>query len=298
VAAVAPRVVPASTAPLTQVAHYEASRSSLDRGDDAGLVRPQGRISYVPSAALLVRRDVSEGGALFDPALHLGEDVDLVWRLVAVGWGVRYEPSVTIAHHGPTTATALVSKRWSYGTTAAPLARRHPGALAPFEASAWSVAAWAAALARRPALAAMALAVPVSILTRRLRGLVARPTDVATRIVGGGTARGALPALGGAARAWSPLLVLGLLPRRTRRACTLALVLPAAADWVPHRGESELLAYGVLHVADDVAYGAGVWAGCLRERTLAPLVPRIVWRSRVWSARGLRDSLRPGADTV
>jgi hypothetical protein len=40
-----------------------------------------------------------------------------------------------------------------------------------------------------------------------------------------------------------------------------------------------------------VAYGAGVWAGCVRERTLAPVVPRIAWRSRVWSARGLRDSL-------
>jgi len=26
-------------------------------------------------------------------------------------------------------------------------------------------------------------------------------------------------------------------------------------------------------VADDIAYGAGVWAGCVRERTLAPVLP-------------------------
>jgi hypothetical protein len=197
-------------------------------------------------------------------------------------------------HDGPATVAALLSKRWSYGTTAAPLARRHPGALAPFEASAWSVASWAAAATRRPVLAAAATAAPVAILAQRLRGLVGRPVGVAARIAGGGTARSALPALGGAARTWSPLLVLGLLPRRTRRASALALLLPALADWAGNPGESGAVAYGALHVADDVAYGAGVWAGCVRERTVAPLVPRIAWRSRVWSARGLRGSLGGG----
>ena len=81
------------------------------------------------------------------------------------------------------------------------------------------------------------------------------------------------------------------MTRRTRRACALALLVPALDDWARNVGESDALSYGALHVADDVAYGAGVWAGCIRERTLAPLVPRVVWRSRVWSARGLRDSL-------
>ena len=28
-------------------------------------------------------------------------------------------------------------------------------------------------------------------------------------------------------------------------------------------------------VADDVAYGLGVWTGCLRERTLGPLLPTL-----------------------
>ena len=291
VAAVAPRVVPTATSPPTPVSHYEAVRSSLDRGVGAGLVRPHGRISYVPGAALIVRRGVSEGAALFDPGLRGGEDVDLVWRLVAAGWDVRYEPSVTMEHQGPATVADLVSKRWFYGTTAAPLARRHPGALAPFEASTWSVVAWAAALARRQLWAATATAAPVAILAQRLRGLVRSPVGVAARIAGGGTARAVLPALGGVARAWSPLLVLGLMTRRTRRACALALLVPALDDWARNIGESDALSYGALHVADDVAYGAGVWAGCIRERTLAPLVPRVAWRSRVWSARGLRDSL-------
>jgi mycofactocin glycosyltransferase len=29
-----------------------------------------------------------------------------------------------------------------------------------------------------------------------------------------------------------------------------------------------------VRVLDDVAYGAGVWRGVLRERTIAPLLPR------------------------
>jgi hypothetical protein len=31
------------------------------------------------------------------------------------------------------------------------------------------------------------------------------------------------------------------------------------------------------HLADDVAYGTGVWAGALRARSLAPVRPVIAW---------------------
>ena len=49
--------------------------------------------------------------------------------------------------------------------------------------------------------------------------------------------------------------------------------------------------FAALHVADDVAYGSGVWLGCLRARTLAPLLPRIELRTRIWSTRSLRAQL-------
>jgi mycofactocin glycosyltransferase len=115
---------------------------------------------------------------------------------------------------------------------------------------------------------------------------------VAAHIAGGGTTRAALPALGSLARAWSPALVLGLAFRRTRRASALALVLPALRDWAAEHDGADPVRATVLHVADDVAYGGGVWVGCARERTLVPLIPRISWRSRVWSSSTLRDELR------
>jgi mycofactocin system glycosyltransferase len=301
VGAVAPRVVPA---PLPgahdgadRVHAYEAVRSSLDRGTAAGLVRRGSSIPYVPSAALLVRTAVAAGPELFDPMLRSGEDVDLVWRLADAGWDVRYVPDSVVEHDGPATLAEFLARRTFYGTSAAPLSRRHPGALAPLDVSAWSLAVWLLAARRRPVLALVTLAVSIGLLADRLRDLTGDPLGVATRIAGDGTTRAAVPALSGLTRAWSPALLTGLAFRRTRRAAAVALLVPALADWMQDskrpQGGPDLRPgpYLALHVADDAAYGAGVWLGCARGRTVAPLVPRVSFRSRVWSARSLRDGL-------
>jgi mycofactocin system glycosyltransferase len=288
VAAVAPRIVRTG-----HPARYETARSSLDRGDRAGPVRPGSRIPFVPSATLLVRVDVALGPDLFNAALRGGEDVDLVWRLGEAGWDVRYVPSSTVAHEGPTTLRAFLARRAFYGTTAAPLARRHGEALAPVHLSGWSLAVWSLVLARRPVLALAALAASVAILARRLRGLVRDPVGVAAHIAAGGTTRAALPALGSLTRAWSPALVLGLAYRRTRSVSALALLVPALSDWAADRQGLDPVRAVAVHVADDVAYGTGLWVGCAREWTLVPLIPRVSWRSRVWSSPTLRHELQP-----
>jgi mycofactocin glycosyltransferase len=304
VAAVAPRVRAASgTDAVGAVATYAARRSALDQGPLATTVRPGSRVSYVPSAALLVRSDLATGPDLFDPSLRGGEDVDLVWRLIEAGWDVRYEPASIVVHDGPRTVGALLARTAFYGSTAAPLARRHPGSLAPAAMSGWSLTVWGLMWARRPVLAQAALATSVAILARRLAGLVRDPVGVAARIAGVGTARSALPVLGNMVRVWSPALVLGLAFRRTRRAAALALLLPALNDWARQCSEAESAAvasatgtagavpYVALHVADDIAYGLGVWSGCASAQTAEPLVPHVSWRSRVWSSRSLRRAL-------
>ena len=142
---------------------------------------------------------------------------------------------------------------------------------------------WVLALARRPVLALATLAASIGILAGRLAGLVRDPVLVATRIAGGGTARSALPSLGGLARAWSPALVLGLAFRRTRKASALALVLPALGDWVANREALDPLRFTAFHVADDAAYGLGrlgrLRAGADRRAAGAPhlvALPRLV----------------------
>ena len=297
VGAVAPRVVPAPTSHDHDAVHaYEAVRSSLDRGTAEGLVRRGTPIPYVPSAALVVRAAVASGRDLFDPTLRGGEDVDLVWRLADAGWDVRYVPQSTVEHDGPATLAAFLARRAFYGASAAPLSRRHPGALAPLDVSAWSSAVWLLAATRRPVLALATLAASVGLLADRLRGLTGDPVAVAARIAGDGTTRAAVPALAGLVRAWSPALLAGLAFRRTRKAALLALLVPAVADLVKDGPDLRPGPYLALHVADDAAYGAGVWLGCARERTVAPLVPQVSFRTRVWSAQSLRQSLGPQGD--
>jgi len=290
VAAVAPRIVPAPASTSSSLFRYERVRSSLDRGEAAALVRPRSRVPYVPSAALIIRRNVV-ALPFFDPDLRGGEDVDLIWRLVEAGWDVRYDPASTVAHEGPRTVPSWLRRLAFYGSTAGPLARRHPGALAPLETSVWTAAVWGLALRRRPVLAAGTLGVSALVLGRRLHGLVDRPLYAASRITAGGAAKSALPALGGLARAWSPALVLGLASRRTRRVAVCALLAPAVSDWITDPGELDAGRYGALHVADDVAYGIGLWLGCVRARTVQPLLPRIVLRSGIWSRRSLFTQL-------
>jgi mycofactocin system glycosyltransferase len=294
VAAVAPRIVPLALERPTLLSRYESVRSSLDRGGSPGLVRPLSRIPYVPSAALMVRRDVATAG-LFDPELRGGEDVDLVWRMVEAGWDVRYEPSSTVRHDGPASLGAWVRRRAFYGSTAGPLARRHPTAMVPLQTSVWTAAVWALAWARKPALAVGALGASVLVLAKRLTGLVDEPVQVAGRIAVGGTAKSTVPALGGLARAWSPALVLlALCWPRARRTVAVALVGPALGDWVTERPALDPLRYAALHLADDLAYGSGLWLGALRSRTLGPLVPHIALREAVWTSRSLRTQLKRG----
>jgi len=296
VVAVAPRVLPVPPTSPSPQSRYEAVRSSLDRGTSAGLVRPLSRIPYVPSAALVVRRE-AVAGDLFDPKLRGGEDVDLVWRFVDAGWDVRYEPASIVRHDGPDRVGSWLRRRAFYGTTAGPLSRRHPGALSPLHTSAWTAGVWALVIARKPLLATGLLTTSIAVLAHRLRGLVEQPVKTASQIAGGGTAKSALPALGGLTRAWSPGLVLGLCWRRTRRAAALALLAPAIGDWAIERGDLDPIRFGAFHVADDLAYGTGVWIGCLRARTIAPLVPRIAFRARVWSNPTLRAQLGGQTDT-
>ena len=70
----APRIValPPSTGWLGR---YEAVHSSLDLGPDPALIVPRSRVAYVPSAAMVVRRDAAGTG--FDEDMHVAEDVDL-----------------------------------------------------------------------------------------------------------------------------------------------------------------------------------------------------------------------------
>jgi hypothetical protein len=70
----------------------------------------------------------------------------------------------------------------------------------------------------------------------------------------------------------------GRARRWARRAAVASLLLgPPLTAWSARRRSLDPVRYVLGHLADDVAYGAGVWAGALRARTLAPVRPLIAW---------------------
>jgi len=289
-----------------------------------------------------VRRSALPG---FDEDLRYGEDVDAVWRMIDAGWQVRYDPSVTVSHSEPATWRGFLSRRFHYGTSTGPLARRHPERLAPLVLQPWPTAAAALVVAGRPVAAVATGALATSRLARRLDE-VGAPTDLAPRMtaeavtstlrgLGRATTQLALPlamvvALAGprpflrAGRRAAVLAVRGLataarggtgaerrgagrdvagsgpglgvsaVARRlagpapgaattqrpvvsaVRRVAVLAALVaaPALEEWVRRRPRLDPARWVVASVADDMAYGAGVWRGAIGARTAAPLLPR------------------------
>jgi mycofactocin glycosyltransferase len=270
------------------LAGYERCRSPMDRGPAPASVRPGGRVPFLPGAALVAR--ASALGAGFDTTLTGGEDVDLVWRLVRGGWHVRYEPAGSVEHEHRTRPGPWLARRAYYGRTAAPLERRHPGAARPLAISPWTAAAWAAAALGRPLAGGGITATAVALLARELRGVVPDPVGTAVALAGGGTVRSGWVVADAVTRSWWPLSLLAaaLLPR-LRLPLAAAALLPPALDWRKLRPPVDPLAWTALRLLDDLAYGWGVWSGCLRGRQAGPLLPDLGWRLSILSGEDLID---------
>jgi len=289
VAAVAPRIVP-SGPDTGWAARFTKAACSLDLGPRPAAVAPNTRVAYVPTAALLVRRaaldDVARDGTVFDPALRVsGEDVDLVWRLHEAGWRVRYRPDVQVRHEEPGSWPALLHRRYRYGTSAAPLALRHPGSVPPLVLFPWPALAVAAALARRPVLAAAAYAGSVLGISKTLRraGL---PTAGVLKAMAQGVYQTWLGIGRYGTQFAAPLLAVELVAGRHRIAAASLLFGPPLAEWAERRDALDPVRYVLGRLADDIAYGSGVLAGCLAARTTAPVRPRVGRRPLRIDGRG------------
>ena len=276
-AAIAPRVRPLTQ--HTTAGRYTKAAGSLDLGDRPARVAPRTRTSYVPTAALVARRAALQEVGGFDPELRVGEDVDLGWRLHAAGHRIRYAPDVHVGHHEPETWRALLGRRARYGTSAAPLARRHPGNLAPLVLHPWPALTVAALLARRPLLAAGGFGGAVFSMRKTLRDNDI-PTDGVVRAMGTAVHQTWLGAGRYGTQFAAPVLAALLVPRGWgRRAAVASLLLgPPLTAWAKRRPDLDPVRYTAGALADDIAYGAGVWAGCLTHRTAAPVRPEIAWR--------------------
>lgn len=279
VALVAPRVVGYSDAARPRwFESYDAAASSLDLGPSPATAGPGASVAWLPSACLVGSTALIGSG--FDTALRIGEDVDLVWRLVGSGHRVRYDPDVVARHEVRTTVGGWLGRKVVYGSGSALLAERHGSHVAPAVLSPTMALAGAAVLLRRrwspPVVAAAYVLATLSVersLPRTVEGSVR--ARIAARLAGRGVGWAVRQESSLLLRHWWPLTVLGLGSPHLRRALGTALAL----DLVVATRESAQAGPGLSvrligRRLDDLAYGAGLWRGAVHARSPRALLPR------------------------
>jgi len=217
--------------------------------------------------------------------MRVGEDVDFVWRLAASGWRVRYEPAATMRHQHRVRLREWFARRKDYGTSAAILELRHPGAVRPLYLSAWTALAWLAAAAGRPAAAVAVTGAGVALLARRLARVTGEDWPwpaartawpLAARLAGGGMVAAGRPLGSAISRTWWPVALPAAVAARRMRWPLAALVLaPPLLDWLDRRPPLDPARYVAARLLDDIGYSLGVWQGCAQRRTVRPLLPRL-----------------------
>jgi mycofactocin system glycosyltransferase len=276
------------------LARFDQDRSPLDLGPVEARVAPGTRVGYVPTTALVVRRSlVAELGG-FDEALPMGEDVDFVWRAVEAGHTVRYEPRAVARHPARADLRSWLRQRFDYGTSAAPLDDRHPGSVAPLSMSGWTAAAWGVAATGHPVLGAAVAAGAAAMLPARLT-VLDRPWREAWELAGKGQLAAWRPVSTALVRTWWPLtLAAATVSRRARLVAVAAALGPPLVDWADGDRSLDPLRYTGLRILDDAAYGAGVWAGCVRTRRWGAVRP--VLRSWPGRRRAVETAAGGGGD--
>jgi mycofactocin system glycosyltransferase len=257
------------------ISAYEEVRSPLDMGAFPARVRAGTRVSYVPSALLLCSVSALAAVGNFDESLRTGEDVDLIWRLDAAGYSCRYEPSVEVHHLPRTTIQQLAEQRIGYGESAALLAQKHHGALAPLRVSGWSTGVWASIALGFPIIGGVVAAGTAVALSRKLRFLPDAEKESA-RLATLGHLHAGKQIASAVTRVWWPIAVLlALVSRRARWALCLAAFVPALSDWWTSRPHLDPVRYTLLRWVDDMSYGFGVWKGVVREGNYDALIPEL-----------------------
>jgi mycofactocin system glycosyltransferase len=277
----APRIIGIPQSQPGWLDRYEDVRSPLDMGGREAPIVPLSALAYVPAATLVVRRAAVGGG--FAPELRIGEDVDLCLRLHHAGWRMRYVPSSRVGHCHRANLRSWLAQRASYGSAAAQLALRHPGQVPPLNAAPWSLAACALALRGRPVLLGAAVALTAGTAIRLIRRIPDADTPVrAGTLLTLAAVRGTAEQLTQCATRhyWPVAALAAVMNRRARHVLITAAAIEGLIDYRRSGLRLNPVTYLLIRRLDDMAYGAGLWYGVVRDRTTAPLIPRLALRTR------------------
>jgi mycofactocin system glycosyltransferase len=272
---VAPRVLTRNTD--TAISEYESHHSPLDLGAQPAVVRPLSRVSYVPAAVFVARTEAMHDIGGFLPTLRLGEDVDLVWRLAKTDGIIRYVPHIECAHQPRPSVRAVLRQRFGYGSSAAHLDALHPYTASPLRTHALFLVFAALLLSGYLLSAALTLPVVVLFFMFVLHN-TSLPLRQRVRVIFVGLFAAIRLTASAVTRAWWPIFfLLGAYFIRPGFVLAVCAFFPVMIGLARHK-PSHPLTYTMLRLLDPIAYGAGVWAGAFRRRSLRCLLPVITVR--------------------
>jgi cellulose synthase/poly-beta-1,6-N-acetylglucosamine synthase-like glycosyltransferase len=238
------------------------------------------RVSYLPATVLVCNVQLLHKAGGFDDSIRMGEDVDLVWRLIENGISCRYVPSIECPHRPRSSMRKMLKQRYDYGTSAAQLDQRHPRAASPLRANGLLLTT-ATAVLMGYLYFAMILTIPtmlyfivslrstsIPIGTRvrlALKGLVSTTRLLARAIV----------------RAWWPLFFIASIVSLRLGAMLIFSVFIPPIVGILRKKPGYPIRYLVMRIFENLAYGAGVWVGAIRARSLRCLLPVITVRRSI-----------------
>jgi mycofactocin system glycosyltransferase len=259
------------------VDRYEAVMSSLTLGSRERTGSGGNDTFYLPSCNLLVRRSAFLAARGFDDSMHVGEDVDLTWRLRDAGWTIAYLPVGRVLHEHRSSVRSFMSRRFDYGTSEGQLQVLHPQrrkrlVIPPLLALVLALCLLAPLAGWWPLLPAAGL-------------LMADAAAIRLRITRRGLPIGLPALLAGRLRALGSLvyyLCYHLVRYYSTVLFAIALALPpfwavfigalgvaAGVDYAVKKPRLSFVRFAGIYLLEQIAYGTGVFWGCLRRKTFA-----------------------------
>lgn len=265
---------------------YEKVKSSLQVSTWHKRSSEKERHFYVPSCNLLIRRELFRELGGFREDLHVGEDVDLCWRLQRIGKAVEYKPVGKVYHKHRNHVWPFCRRRFQYGTSEPVLQQLHPDRTKQFllplpEFLFWGFLAASACFSCLPLLG-LAVAALIFQICRRSLGADNNGIPIRRMAIAGAVIRTSLALFYHLCLFVSRyylvacVLLWPLSPRLGAGALAMH-VLAGIVQFHIRRPRLSPLSFLAFFSLDQAAYQLGVWWGCCRQRFFKPLVPRPVF---------------------
>ncbi len=264
---------------------YEKVKSALKMGSWFKRTEQAERFFYVPACNFLVRKEAFLGLGGFRESLHVGEDVDLCWRLQDAGHSLEYRPMGRVLHRHRNRIGAFCKRRFEYGTSEPTLQRLHTGRVKTLylpwtESLFWMsiLFSWVLGTAVPLFFGAGLLLVHGARKYRLLksRGVIIAPYRVYLSIV-----RGYLAFVYHCCSFISRyyLIVLPvILPVAPLAAAVMAGMHLSAGmvEYAVRKPPLNPVVFLVFFTLEQASYQSGVWYECIRSTNYRPVLPRII----------------------